>query len=55
MEVYDWLPKGIKDRELNRLIEQTRRSLDADKDGIITYQVYILFTLRLHRIYVISK
>ena len=38
MAMYGWMPTGVRHNEIEALIQGTRRSMDLDNDGKISYK-----------------
>ena len=38
MTMYGWMPTGVRQNEIDNLIQDTRRSMDLDNDGKISYK-----------------
>ena len=36
--MYGWMPTGVRQNEIENLIKDTRRSMDLDNDGKISYK-----------------
>ena len=43
--MYGWMPTGVRHNEIENLIQGTRRSMDLDNDGKISYKERVHWSL----------